>query len=761
MKKYFLVSILLLLGTLLGTATAQSITGKVIDPSDQPIDGATVILQTIDSVFVEATITNTDGTFLLNHQPTRYRLLFQHLLYETLEKEGSGRDAGTFVLQPKDYALQEVVVEGERPLVTVEGSRLSYDMPQLISQRLVTNAYEALKQLPGVIEQNDVLTLTGAGSVSLLLDGRPSSMTYEQLITLLKGMPASRVEKAEVMYSTPPQYHVRGAAINLVLKGYKPGEGGLQGEIRGEYKQQKEAGGNGGVTLAYTSPKIDLDFMYHLQSSYTRGYIDFLARHTVKGQVYDVNQVTDNQGRSLTHTLRAGGTYKFDADNSLELSYTTQFSPNSQHHSHSSGSISESFNDSRTHHQMHNAALNYTSGFGFRAGADYTNFTSTDTQNFFDRSPEEVETRFVSRSDQHIDRWKIYADQSHSLPHDWTLNYGTSFSYVYNRNIQNYDLPEMQDNNLYNRLREYTYNVYAGFDKPFNSQWTLSASATLEYYQMQDYRKWAVYPTLQLNYMPSASHILQLSFSSDKTYPDYWTLSGATSYLNGYNESVGNPFLRPYTEYDADLTYILKSKYIFQVSYSYTPDYFMQTVYLDSDRLKAIYNWQNWDYTQDLSFTAILPFKVGNWWDSRLTLQATLKHDKASAYYDAPFNQQQWVGVSQWTNTFQLCRQPNLKMEVTAFGQTQSIQGSYDIQPVGFVDAALRYTFVKDRAMLQLKGNDIFNTMNPKTRVRNGAQHLDMNTKSYLQSVTLSFSYRFGGYKKKDVKNVDTSRFGN
>ena len=40
-----------------------------------------------------------------------------------------------------------------------------------------------------------------------------------------------------------------GAAINLVLKGYKPGEGGLQGEINGEYKQEKEAGGNGGVTL--------------------------------------------------------------------------------------------------------------------------------------------------------------------------------------------------------------------------------------------------------------------------------------------------------------------------------------------------------------------------------------------------------------------------------------------------------------------------------------------------------------------------------
>ena len=369
MKKYFLVSILLLLGTMLGTATAQTISGKVTDPSRQPIDGATVVLQTPDSIFVEATITNADGTFLLNHQPARYRLLFQHLLYEPQEKEGTGTDAGTFTLQPKDYALQEVVVQGERPLVTVEGSRLTYDMPQLTSQRLVTNAYEALKQLPGVIEQNDVLTLAGAGGVSLLLNGRPSSMTYEQLVTLLKGIPASRVEKAEVMYSAPPQYHVRGAAINLVLKGYKPGEGGLQGEVNGEYKQQKEAGGNGGVTLAYTSPKIDLDFMYNLQSNYTRGYIDFIARHTVKEQVYDVNQVTDNEGRSLTHTLRAGGTYKFDKDNSLNLSYTTQFSPDKTGDSHSNGNISESFNHSQAHHQMHNAALYYTSGFGFQAGA--------------------------------------------------------------------------------------------------------------------------------------------------------------------------------------------------------------------------------------------------------------------------------------------------------------------------------------------------------------------------------------------------------
>lgn len=217
MKIYFLMSIFLLAGGS-GSLTAQTVSGKVVDTEQQPVDGATIILQTSDSVFVDATISNADGNFVFNHQPEAYRLIFQHLLYHTLEKKGKGKDAGITVMQAKNYALDEVVVQGERPLVKVEGSRLTYDMPQLTANKLVTSVYDALKQLPGVMEQNGVLTLAGAGSVSIILNGKPTSMTYEQLITLLKGMPASRAEQAEVMYNTPPQYHVRGAAINVILK---------------------------------------------------------------------------------------------------------------------------------------------------------------------------------------------------------------------------------------------------------------------------------------------------------------------------------------------------------------------------------------------------------------------------------------------------------------------------------------------------------------------------------------------------------------
>ena len=40
----------------------------------------------------------------------------------------------------------------------------------------------------------------------------------DNLKRFLRNTPVNRVEKVEVMYSAPPEYHVRGAAINVVLK---------------------------------------------------------------------------------------------------------------------------------------------------------------------------------------------------------------------------------------------------------------------------------------------------------------------------------------------------------------------------------------------------------------------------------------------------------------------------------------------------------------------------------------------------------------
>ena len=54
--------------------------------------------------------------------------------------------------------LPEVLVKGERPVVKAERGKLVYDLPRMVERLPVNNAYEAVKELPGIVEQDGNLT---------------------------------------------------------------------------------------------------------------------------------------------------------------------------------------------------------------------------------------------------------------------------------------------------------------------------------------------------------------------------------------------------------------------------------------------------------------------------------------------------------------------------------------------------------------------------------------------------------------------------
>lgn len=70
------------------------------------------------------------------------------------------------------------------------------------------------------------------------------------------------------------------------------------------------------------------------------------------------------------------------------------------------------------------------------------------------------------------------------------------------------------------------------------------------------------------------------------------------------------------------------------------------------------------------------------------------------------------------------------------------------------------WNFANDKISLSARCNDIFNSGMSQVKVRFKGQNLDMDSGSYSRAFTVHFSYRFGGYKKKETKKVDTSRFG-
>ena len=736
----------------------QTINGKIIDSEQRPIEGATIVLQTVDSIYIDASISNADGIFTLNGQQEKYRLIIQHLLFHTKQVTGNGKNAGTIQLQPQDYALDEVLVKAERPFVKVENGCLGYNLAVLSEKQVVNNAYEALMRLPGVQESKGALTLVGAGNLTVILNGKPTTMDVGQLETLLRNTPVSRVEKAEVMYSAPPEYHVRGAVINVVLK--RSNDYSFQGEVSADYKNQYFNSGGMKGNFRLSTPKMAFDVMYGANDVKNMEYIDLDSRHTLKNERYDISQNEQLRSKYWNHNFRTVFEYNFNDNHTINVIYTGSYSPDQHNSSETTGNYQTSNVDKYLDTQMNNVTLQYHSGFGFEIGGDYTHYTSDNHQSLYADYQDGRQSSFSMVGGQRIDRYSIYADQKHSLSKGWSLGYGASYWFAKDRDFQTYDkvVGDIHTQNMYSDLKEQTTNFYVSLSKNYETGVSFSVSATGEYYTIGNYHKWAVYPQASLTYFKTPKHTFQFSLSTDKTYPSYWDMQSSVSYLNGYTELWGTPGLKPMTNYNLNGSYILKQKYIFNLFFMHTPDYFIQTPYQSTDRLALIYKNTNWNYMQLWGVNIILPFKTGNWLDSRLTVAGMQMRQRCDDFFDIPFNRKKWVFSAMLDNTFKVNK--NLAFELMGNVQTPVIQGTFDIESIFNLTAGLKWSFANDRMSLSARCNDILNTGMPKTKVRFKGQDLDMNSAFYSRAFTLNLSYRFGGYKKKNLKEVDTSRFG-
>lgn len=733
-------------------------TGKIVDTNREPVEGATIVMLLPDSTYLGATVSTVDGTFILEPKPESYQLIIQHLLYQTKQIKGQARDVGIITLEPMNYNLEEVVVKGERPLVKIDDGRLGYNLSVLSEKQAVNNAYEAISKLPGVQESNGTLSLAGASSHTIVMNGKPTTMTAGQLETLLRNTPVNRVEKAEVIYSAPPEFHVRGAVINVVMK--RTNDYSFQGELSTNYQNRYFNSGGANGNFRFSTPKVTLDVMYGANNDKIIEYTELFSKHTLDDKVYEITQNEKLSTKSWKHNVRTALEYNINEENHLSIAYTGSFTPNRDGRSIADGSFQQSSLNKFTKDKMHNIAAQYTSGFGLELGGDYTRFTSDNNQTMLTQLADNSENSYTLTGGQRIDRYSVYADQKHSLANNWGIGYGVSYRYTKNYDFQTYGnvTGDIEPKNTDAKLEEQTTNFYFSLSKNWATGTSFSVSATGEYYTIGNYHKWAVYPQASFLYLKTPKHIFQLSLSTNKIYPGYWDMQSSVTYLNGYTEIQGTPGLRPMTNYNLNGNYILKQKYIFGLFYKHTSDYFAQSPYQATDRLALIYKNTNWNYMRMIGVNIILPFSIGNWYDARLTLVGMHARQKCDQFFDIPFDRKKWLFVGTLDNTFKVGK--NLSFELIGNIQTPFIQGTLDLASTFNLTAGMRWNFAKNKCSLTARCSDIFNSSMPNMKVRFKGQYLDMNSSFYSRTVSLNFTYRFGGYKKQEVKEVDTSRFG-
>lgn len=785
MKRTIYYMILCLLMSL-GEIMAQGISGKVMDGKEQPVDGVAVILQTLDSVYVDAVVTDTLGDFRLNHPLDQsYRLIFQHILYNMVEKEITTANVGTVVLEEKDYQLAEITVKGERPQVKLEGGKLTYDVPQLMKDKTATNAFEIIKDLPGLIERNDNLELVGASRLNIILNGQLTTMSADQLIQLLKTMPASRVEKAEVMYNAPAKYNVKGALLNVVLSKNESETPSWQGETGVDYTQYRHAGGDAHVNLLYTNKGFSIDFL--LNGNKRRDVMgeDMLARHTLNSGMTEISQ----HNRALVHvnrgTVRLGMDYTFANEDKLSLAYYLKgdkvLSDRDAFTSYLDLSKPENKSESTSlvrddgHSAIHNIRLQYDGHAGISAGADFTRYHSPSVLDYQDTNGSR--TDMINNTRQDVSRWSVFLNKTHSFASGWGLNYGVHGGYASSENYSEYLYDqgagyEMDEEALEdNTQKEYIADIFAEVSKSFGERFSATVGLKGEYFKsdyassrenMNLWNEGALFPTVSLSYTFSPRHILQFDISSDKTYPGYWQVSPQVTPLNSYSEVAGNPLLKPYRTYEGQMVYIFRQKYMLVAFCEYTPDYFAQLPYQSDTELKTVFRFENMDYSLEAGLAVIIPFNVGRFWNSRITLRGWRMQEKNDNFHGISYNREAYLGLAHMSNTFNLCDKPNLKMTIDGQYVTPgAIQGIYDLGSMYEISAGLKWTFLNDRASLTLKGDDIFASSIPRTiKINQGNQWSRMRKLNDERCLKLSFVWKFGGYKEREHDSIDTSRFG-
>lgn len=661
------------------------------------------------------------------------------------------------------HNLPEVMIKGSRPIVKAERGMLSYNMPLLLKQLPADNAYEALTRIPGISDATGSISFSG-NEVTLIVNGQATTLTQEQLTERLKAMPAAQLAKAEVMLSAPARYHVRGMAINIVTKDYA-GTNQLSGQIIGGMRQNKYANEFGNLYLSLQRGKFGLDAQYKYVNGNSYGESSRIANHPLGNNRVYYNDETGQKSFGITHNYRLGMNYAFSKNHRLDVAYTGHWDKTCSNSKTTGSSISGMHHDS--HEYLHNVDVNYALPFGLTLNGSYTYYRTPQQQVLdgtmhTDESMPETERNLTSGSEQTINKWMFTADQTHSLSHGWGLSYGVKGQFTSNKSYQTTidkdgtiqpNGTSSVDNN------ERIWNIYAGFSKQINKAISLEASVAAEQYHSPIWDKWRVYPTLNALWNVNDNHLLNLSFSSNSEFPSYWSTMSSVFYSSAYTEIHGNPDLKPFSYYNVNLMWQIKRRYTLMAFASLKPDYFVQLPYQTTERMAVIMKETNFDYSNSYGLQASVIFNAGKWLNGNVFAVGTYKHDKSSNFFDLPFNRKKLSVILGGTASVKLCNTQDLRLILNPFFQSKAIQGVYDISPVFRMNAKLQWSSHDGKWGLRLNGSNIFNNLYD-TRSVQGNQDYRMKINYNWASVTFAVIYKFGGYKEKNVKAVDTSRMG-
>ena len=677
---------------------------------------------------------------------------------------GAQTSMGLSCMDSITQTLPTIMVRGAAPIAQIKGATISYDLQRLLQERGADNAWEAVKLLPGVIETNSTLQLLGQ-DVSFAIDGQVSSLSLTQVAQQLKSMPASSIERVDVMYASPAQYQVHGRLINLVLKRSEDLSKTFSGELNLAYHQDHDALFGERVAGRYHKGKFSLDAFYLHSHGLLFGFEnETLGYRTAAGSLPAIMSNEDTHAHVFAHTYQLGAAYQFATNNQLSFAYQGNYN----HQKFERNFAGYTLGNDRLKYRpwLHDVRLDYQAPFGLKVGVEGTWFRSPVDQFFVAKALSGTLYEGIE-SKMNVQSWRFYAQQTHTLSRGWQLHYGawlkTTHDEVNHAMAMKLSPPSrLYGEDYHHDGQETLVNAYAGFSKRFSEQLNVDASLAAEYYhlpRLDAINDWRPLPTLNITYMPHANHMWLLSLSSSLQYPDYWAMQPIIMPTRGnFNLLMGNADLHPATSYQTQLTYLLKQRYQFTAWYTYTDECIMRQASVNLSPAESVLLLPvNLEYREQAGLQAVIPQKVGQMIDSRLTLMGIWQRDFNHAVRYVAFNRVALYGVAALKNVVTLSTLHHLALTLDASVQTKTKQGTWDIPATGSVDVGVNWDFWKQRARLHAFANDLFCTAVAHPRFQQHGYSLHFDRSCYRQ-FGVSLTIKLGDYAEKQQPAADISR---
>ncbi|MBS1532879.1 MAG: TonB-dependent receptor, partial [Bacteroidetes bacterium] len=249
----YLLFVLLIANTSFAQSTYK-INGTVADSlSQKPLDKTTVTLNGVN-MSPHIMTTNPDGKFeLTGLQKANYKLRINAVGYKSAEITFNLRadtSLGLISLKEDIKSLQTVAIVSQRPLIQQKPGKIIYDMiadPESKAKSLL----DMMHKLPFVtVDAQDNVSLKGSMNFKVFINGKPSAMMDNNLTAVLRTMPASSIQRIEVITNPPAKYDAEGVGgiINIIT--VKNVDNGYRGNLN--LSEQLPSGGpnaGGGLTI--------------------------------------------------------------------------------------------------------------------------------------------------------------------------------------------------------------------------------------------------------------------------------------------------------------------------------------------------------------------------------------------------------------------------------------------------------------------------------------------------------------------------------